>query len=200
MNKFISIKYPIALLPAFAMGISVASAHEIKCDCPCDEARASSSAKQNHGQDKAEQSAMASARADTAKTRAKADAAKSEASRKAARAHAKADAAKAEADLIKSQYVTSQPANDYFSGGLIGQEVINRRDNEVIGTVNELLIDRTGQIGAVIVSAGGIMGLGKKDLAIAWNQVQREVNGDDITLSVNFSSDSLVDAPTFARK
>lgn len=44
------------------------------------------------------------------------------------------------------------------------------------------------------------MGLGQKELAIAWDQIERKIDGEDITLSVDFSDISLVDAPKFARK
>lgn len=50
---------------------------------------------------------------------------------------------------------------------------MNRRNDKVIGTISELLIDRNGQIGALIVSAGGVTGAEQKDLVIAWDQVER---------------------------
>lgn len=173
-----SMKYAVVLLPAFAMGISMASADEKKCDCPCDHERASVSVEKNHGNQGAEKSSMASDRASSV---------------------AKAKAA-AKSAVHESQYLVSKPSDNYFSGNIIGHDVMNRRDNKIVGTVNDLLIDRNGQIGAVIVSTGGVMGLGKKDLAIAWDQVERKVDGDDITLSVDFSDASLNDAPKFARK
>jgi len=97
-------------------------------------------------------------------------------------------------------YLGSKSAEDFFASNIIGHDVMNRRDNTIVGSVNELLINRNGQIGAVIVSTGGILGLGKKDLAIAWDQVERNVDGENITLSVDFSDASLVAAPKFARK
>lgn len=177
MKRSMSMKYAVVLIPAFVMGISAAVAGDGKCDCPCDSERASVSAEKNHGKQGAEKAAMASKNAKAASK---------------ARAEAKAD--------VESQYLRNKPANGYFSGNLIGHDVMNRRDNKVVGTVHELLIDQNGQIGAVIVSTGGVMGLGQKELAIAWDQVERKIDGEDITLSVDFSNVSLVDAPKFARK
>lgn len=98
-------------------------------------------------------------------------------------------------------YLASKPAEDYFSESLIGLTVTNRRDNNAeIGTVDELLIDKDGQIAAVIVSLGGVMGIGEKDLAIAWDQIERKVDGDEITLSVDLSDASLNEAPSFDRE
>lgn len=180
MKTFKSLKYAAVLLPVFAMGISAATAEDRKCDCPCNSESTNVSAEKSHGKQGAEKAAMAS-------NRAKAEARD--------RSEAKAKAA-----LAESQYVASKRADDYFSGNLVGHDVMNRRDNKVVGTVNELLIDQNGQIGAVIVSTGGVMGLGKKELAIAWDQIERKVDGDNITLSVDFSDVSIVDAPKFARK
>lgn len=178
MKTFMPIKYAVALLPALAMGISIASADETKRDRPCDDKQGNVHAEKNHSQKTAQKESQASDRASSvAKSKAAANAA-----------------------VHESQYVTSKPTDNYFSGNIVGHDVMNRRDNKIIGTVNELLIDRNGQIGAVIVSTGGVMGLGEKDLAIAWDQIERKVNGEDITLSVDFSEASLVDAPSFARK
>lgn len=190
MNKFMSMKYAVVLLPALSMGVSVASAEDQNCDCPCAADQASASAEKSHGKHGAEQSAHGLERARSARE-----------SRAEAKASTEAKvSAKAEALHDRSHYLTSKPADDYFSSNLIGHEVMNRRDNKVVGKVNELLIDENGQIGAVIISTGGVMGLGKKDLAIAWDQVERKVDDESITLSVDVSDLSLVEAPAFARK
>ncbi len=164
MTTFKSMKYTAILLPAFAMGISVASAEDKNCDCPCEPETAGVSA---------ERTVVASERA-TASREAKDE--------RESRAEAEA-IAEAESIVSAAHYLTRKPADDYFSSNLIGHEVMNRRDNKVIGTVNELLIDENGQVGAVIISRGGVIGLGKKDLAIAWDKVERKVDGENITLS-----------------
>lgn len=187
MKPFMSIKYTAALLPALVLGISVASAEDTKRDRPCDEKQASVQAEKNHGQKMAEMNhdrkmsqngSMASERASAA---------------------AKANAA-ANSSVHEVHYLATTPAGHYFSRNIVGHEVLNRRDNKVIGTVDELLIDRDGQIRAVLLSTGGIMGMGEKDLAISWDQIERKINGEDITLSVDISDASLVDAPSFARE
>ncbi|WP_376691734.1 PRC-barrel domain-containing protein [Wenzhouxiangella sp. EGI_FJ10409] len=187
MNKFTSIKYAAVLLPAFAMGSSVASADNQSCDCPCAPETTSVSAESSHAEKGSKQAAMNSER-------------RMHSAREAQAEHESMASGDAKVAVVDFSYLASKPADDYFSSNLIGHDVMNRRDNKVVGTVNELLIDENGQIGAVIISTGGVMGLGKKDLAIAWNEVDRKVDGENITLSVDVSSVSLVEAPTFARK
>lgn len=187
MKALMSMKYTLALLPALALGISTALADDTKSNRPCDETQASVQAEKDHDQKMAEKNhgQMMAREKSKASDRAS-DVAKSEAA--------------AHAAVHESHYIATKPTGNYFSGNIVGNDVLNRRDNKVIGTVNELLINRDGQIGAVIISTGGIMGMGEKDLAIAWDQIERKVNGEEITLSVDFSDASLADAPSFAGK
>lgn len=196
MNNFRSMKYSAILLPALAMGISVASAGDDKRDDPCDkeQSTATATAKQDHGETRGP---IVAGNAPTTVTRAKM-ASKDNA---VANASDKAKANAADKAAIHGQsYLENQPANNFFSSNLIGQEVKNKRNDEVIGTVEEILIDKDGQVAAVILSTGGLMGLGEKDVAIAWDQIERTMDDDDeIELSVDFSEASLEDAPAFSR-
>jgi sporulation protein YlmC with PRC-barrel domain len=45
-------------------------------------------------------------------------------------------------------------------------------DNQRIGDVSEVLVDREGKIQAVVVGVGGFLGIGQKDVAIPYGQVQ----------------------------
>lgn len=254
MNKSISMKYPVVLLSAFAMGTSMAAANETKCDCPCDDNRASVSAEKDQGQygatsaendqdrgvilaetdqdqygasnnendqdrygaadadkdqdrygaadtDK-DQDRYGVASAEKDQDRYDATGAENDTKELGSTHASTTDKDRVAADVANSnpQYLTSKPADDYFSESIIGQDIINRRDNEVVGTVDELLIDKDGQIAAVIISTGGVLGVGEKDLAIAWDQIEREVDGDETTLSVDLSDDSISEAPSFARQ
>lgn len=197
MKPFMSMKYTLALLPALVLGISVASADNTKRDRPCDEKQTSVQAEKDHGQKMAEKAHDRKMAAEKAHDK-KMDEKSSKVAERASEV-AKAEAA-AQAAVHDSHYLAAKPTGNYFSGNIVGHDVMNRRDNEVIGKVDELLIDRDGQIGAVIISTGGIMGMGKKELAIAWDQIERKTDGENITLSVDFSDASLADAPDFAGK
>lgn len=86
------------------------------------------------------------------------------------------------------------------TSNLIGQEVRNSRNDEVVGTVEEILIDHEGQVAAVVLGTGGMMGLGEKDVAISWDQLERTMGKEgEIELAVDFSEASIADAPTFSR-
>lgn len=186
MSTSTSIKYALALLPAFAMGIPAAYADDKDCDCPCASERTSTTTDRSQGQHDRDNAAIASA--------------SSRSDRDATSRSDRDQQGSAARAGNQTHFVSNKPADGYYSDNLIGRDVMNTRDNEVVGTVDELLFDTDGQIKAVIVGTGGILGMGEKDVAISWDQINRRIDGDDIVLSVNLPTDGLKNAPKFARR
>ena len=96
------------------------------------------------------------------------------------------------------QYLETMPARGYHSDNLIGQDVMSRRSNETIGTISKLLLDENDKIVAAVISVGGVLGIGEHDVAISWDQIERRGDGDDTTLWVNMTEESLENAPKFS--
>ncbi len=94
-------------------------------------------------------------------------------------------------------YLETLPALGYHSNSLVGHEVTSRSNNKTIGKVSNLLLDEKGQLVAVVVGVGGLMGLGERDVAIAWNQVERSIDGAEVTLWVNLTEEHLKEAPNY---
>jgi sporulation protein YlmC with PRC-barrel domain len=94
-------------------------------------------------------------------------------------------------------FLASMPMRGYHSDSLVGKDVMNRRNNENVGQVSDLVLDEDGQVVAVIISVGGLLGIGARDVAIEWDQIERRVDGDDIALSVDFPEDRLENAPDY---
>ena len=59
------------------------------------------------------------------------------------------------------RFLSAQQSSDYLASNLIGETVVNAR-NETIGEVNDLVTDKDGKIVAVLVGAGGFLGIGVK--------------------------------------
>ena len=58
------------------------------------------------------------------------------------------------------------------AGTLKGDKVVNLND-EAIGTVEEIMIDiNTGHVAYVVVSFGGILGIGDKLFAVPWSTLR----------------------------
>ena len=82
---------------------------------------------------------------------------------------------------IKSHRIT---ANGYISGNacflgaksLIANSVYDAEGNRV-GTLEEIVIDtRTGCVRHAVLAVGGILGIGRKRLAIPWSRNSRSRN------------------------
>jgi len=63
--------------------------------------------------------------------------------------------------------------SDYYK-----QSVYDPHDKK-IGDINDLIIDKDGKVNAAIIGVGGFLGVGEKDVAIPFAQLQvRDKNGD----------------------
>jgi hypothetical protein len=67
--------------------------------------------------------------------------------------------------------MTHQQPGQWLASKLIGTTVVGP-NNESIGDVNDVLMERDGHAAAVIVGVGGFLGIGEKDVAISFNQIE----------------------------
>jgi sporulation protein YlmC with PRC-barrel domain len=66
-----------------------------------------------------------------------------------------------------TKLMTQEAAGQWRGSKLIGLNVYND-DNEKIGGITELIVDKSGKLDAVVVGAGGFLGLGEHDVAIPY--------------------------------
>jgi hypothetical protein len=76
------------------------------------------------------------------------------------------------------------------------QNVYDTQDNK-IGEIKDMLLDREGRVQAVIVSVGGFLGMGEKDVAVAFDAVSPAQRENRWWLTMNASKDQLRTAPGF---
>lgn len=67
--------------------------------------------------------------------------------------------------------MTQMQPNQMMASKLIGTNVISA-NNESIGDVNDVIMDRNGQVMAVIVGVGGFLGIGEKDVAVPFETLE----------------------------
>jgi sporulation protein YlmC with PRC-barrel domain len=94
----------------------------------------------------------------------------------------------------------TQPAgstNSWTTAQAVGQSVYNRA-GERIGEVDELLIDNTGKVSAVIIGVGGFLGLGERKVAVNFSSLEmtREGNGNP-RMVVDLDKTTLREAPEY---
>ncbi len=103
-----------------------------------------------------------------------------------------------QAGMKNRGYMDSVPTNGTHASNLIGADVKTAKDEDV-GEVNDLIIDDKGQVVAIVVSVGGFLGMGEKDVAIGWNDVTRSAISDDNELQIKSTREGLMSAPEFKK-
>jgi hypothetical protein len=96
-------------------------------------------------------------------------------------------------------FLNEQSASEWRSSNLVGAKVVGA-NKQNIGEINEVLIDNSGVVKAVIIGVGGFLGVGEKDVAVPFSalQVSRKLGSEDIDqVTVNYSKDQLSQAPSF---
>ena len=78
---------------------------------------------------------------------------------------------------------------------LIGDAVVNHKDEE-LGDIKEIMLDmRNGKVGYAVMSFGGFLGVGEKLFAVPWNALKLDTTKHRFVL--NIERDRLNDAPGF---
>ena len=94
-------------------------------------------------------------------------------------------------------FVNEQASEEKLASNWIGQTLYNTAEED-IGSVDDLLLTKDGEIKAVIVGVGGFLGLGKKNVAIALAAIDpRTDENGNLTLIVDTTADALKAAPEF---
>jgi sporulation protein YlmC with PRC-barrel domain len=73
---------------------------------------------------------------------------------------------------VGSGQIITQMTPDLMRGSRLMGVDVHGADNQKIGDIEEVLVGKDGRIQAVIVGVGGFLGIGEKDIAIPYDQVQ----------------------------
>jgi hypothetical protein len=89
--------------------------------------------------------------------------------------------------------------NDHWlaSKNLIGTKVVGH-DNQTIGNINDLLVDRDGVVLAAVVGVGGFLHIGEKNVAVPFKSLELTRTSDNNEkIAMRLSKDELQQAPAF---
>ena len=90
--------------------------------------------------------------------------------------------------------IPAQAADEVGADSLIGMNVYNANGDKV-GQVKDILFNEGGQATGVVLSVGGVLGLGAKSVGLNWSEV--DVRPDSEMVKVNYSKEQLEAAPDF---
>lgn len=100
-------------------------------------------------------------------------------------------------DLI-GIYLTEQAPDQISANTYIGQSVYNPND-ENVGEISDLIMDKDGGIVAAVVGVGGFLGMGQKNVAVPIANIAVTQNTADgsLRLTTSESAETLKAAPEF---
>jgi sporulation protein YlmC with PRC-barrel domain len=88
----------------------------------------------------------------------------------------------------KPSVVTSQKPDQWLASKFKGTDVLGA-DDKKIGDVSDILFDKDGKIEAYVISVGGFLGMGAKEVALAPSSFEvvpgKNGNADQLKLSMN---------------
>ncbi len=93
-------------------------------------------------------------------------------------------------DVMNSVPSSSRTVTDWYK-----QPVYDKSDNK-IGSIDDVLVDPNGQINAVIVGVGGVIG-SEKDVAVKFDAIKPTTKNDKVYLTMDTTQDALKSAPGF---
>jgi sporulation protein YlmC with PRC-barrel domain len=79
---------------------------------------------------------------------------------------------------------------------LVGKTVKNTA-NESVGKITDFYLDASGAVKLVVVSVGGFLGVGSKDVGVPWTDLKFGRDGNSITVMTSWTKDSLKAMPDY---
>src|SRR5690606_15674531 len=94
-------------------------------------------------------------------------------------------------------FLQQQATDEVLASSLIGADVRNSSD-ESLGSISDLVLAEDGSIQAVIIGVGGFLGIGQKNVAVSFSEVQHTTDADgNVELTLNVTRDELEAAPAY---
>ena len=90
--------------------------------------------------------------------------------------------------------ISAQSTNEVSADQLIGMTVYNAEGAKV-GTVHDILLGTDGKATGVVLSVGGVLGVGAKSVGLTWKEI--DVKPDQQQVQISYTKDQLEAAPDF---
>lgn len=92
------------------------------------------------------------------------------------------------------QILTEESPDQILVDQIVGMDVVDASGNK-LGVVENVVLDKSGQVSGLVLAAGKILGMGGKTVAISWQDVAAVENAEAIT--VDLTEEQLTAAPEF---
>ena len=82
-----------------------------------------------------------------------------------------------------SETLKTAPADSWTVTNYYKQSVYDTKQNK-IGSVDDVLLDKSGKVSALIVGVGGFLGMGEKDVAVPFSAVKHTTRDGKVYLTL----------------
>ncbi len=88
-------------------------------------------------------------------------------------------------------------ADGQVSANAVVGAAVKNNNKDTIGTIEDAYVDKNGAIKVVIVSVGGFLGIGDKNVAVKWSDIKFGRDGNDVVVMTDWTKDSLKAMPDY---
>jgi sporulation protein YlmC with PRC-barrel domain len=92
-----------------------------------------------------------------------------------------------------AETLSTLPPDSWTITNYYKQDVYDKGQNSV-GKIDDVLMDKSGKITALMVGVGGFLGMGEKDVALPFDAVHSEKKNNKFYLTTDETKDSLKSA------
>lgn len=89
-------------------------------------------------------------------------------------------------------------SGDMATSALLGTKVRNA-NKESIGKIDDIYVDKDAKITVVVISVGGFLGVGSKDVAVKWSDLTFGQEDTSVVLTTSLSRDALLALPDYTK-
>ena len=87
---------------------------------------------------------------------------------------------------------------DMASSALIGTKVRNA-NKEMIGKIDDIYLDKDAKVTDVVISVGGFLGVGSKDVAVKWSDITMSQEDNSVVLTTSLTKEALMALPDYTK-
>ncbi|GEP53827.1 PRC-barrel domain-containing protein [Reyranella soli] len=87
---------------------------------------------------------------------------------------------------------------DMAASALIGTKVRNA-NKESIGKIDDIYLDKDAKVTDVVISVGGFLGVGSKDVAVKWSDITFAQEDNSVVLTTSLTKDALIALPDYTK-
>jgi hypothetical protein len=89
-------------------------------------------------------------------------------------------------------------SGDVSGSALIGTKVRNA-NKESIGKIDDVYLDKDAKISVVVISVGGFLGVGSKDVGVKWSDLALSQEDRSLVVTTSLSKDALMALPDYTK-